>query len=108
MIQFLRSIFKKPKPKKIIEVVEKDEPPKREVHHFHTATDMKYCSILGYENSQKEQGMHSIRIAWRNPKRIKIGDFIIINNKDSQKTLRLVKITQETEDVKLGFAHMLK
>ena len=109
MLQYLRSLFKKPKPKKIIEVIEhEDKPQKRETHHFHSSNEKEYCSIIGYEKSSVEQGFQSIKIAWRNPKRIKVGDFLVINSKDSHKTLRLVKILNENGDVKLGIANMLK
>lgn len=108
MLKLLRSLFKKPKPKKIIEIVEHEESPKRETHHFNGSTESIYCSILGYEKSSIEEGFQRIKIAWRNPKKIKVGDFIVINSKDARKTLRLVQILKENEDVKLGIANMLK
>jgi len=109
MLQYLRSLFKKPKPEKIIEVIEHyDEPKKRETHHFNSSNEKEYCSIIEYEKSSIEQGFQSIKIAWRNPRRIKVGDLLVLNSKDIHKTLRLVKILDENGDVKLGLANMLK
>lgn len=109
MIQLLRSLFKKPKPKKIIEIIEpQEESSKRETHHFNTINENKYCSILGYEKSSAGEGFETIKIAWRNPKKIKVGDLIIINNNNYHKTLRLVKVLKDSDDVKLGIANTLK
>lgn len=108
MLQFLRFLFKKPKPK-IIEIIEHyDEPQKRQTHHFNSSSEKEYCSIIGYEKNSLEQGFQSIKIAWRNPRRIKVGDLLVLNSKDIRKTLRLVKILDENGDVKLGIANMLK
>jgi hypothetical protein len=109
MLRYLWSLFKKPKPKKIIEVIEyEDKPLKKETHYFQSFNEKEYCSIIGYEKSSLGQGFQSIKIAWRNPKRVNVGDFLVINSKDTHKTLRLVKILNENEDVKLGIANMLK
>jgi hypothetical protein len=109
MLQLLRSLFKKPKPKKILEVIESDDKAqKREIHHFNSFNEETYCSILGYENSSQGQGFQTLRIAWRNRNRIKVGDLIILSSKDVHKTLRLVSILKENGDVKIGIANMLK
>ena len=109
MIQLLRSLFKKPKPKKIIEIIEIEEKSsKRETHYFNTRNENTYCSILGYEKSSAGDGFETIKIAWRNPKKIKVGDLIIINSNNYHKTLRLVKVLNDSEDVKLGIANSLK
>jgi hypothetical protein len=109
MIQLLRSLFKKPKPKKIIEIIESSvESNKKMIHHFNNTNENNYCSILEYVNSSIGDGFQTIKIAWRNPKRIKVGDLIILNNKNSRKTLRLIKILNDNGDVKFGIANMLK
>jgi len=108
MLKILRSLFNKPKPKKIIEVIEPEESLKRETHYFNSSTENVYCSIIGYEKSSEGLGFQSIKIAWRNPRRIKVGDLLIIHSKDLQKTLRLTKVLNENGDVKLGIASMLK
>jgi len=109
MLQLLRSLFTKPKPKKTIEVIDiEDRPQKKETHHFNSFNEETYCSILGYEKSSQGQGFQTLRIAWRNSNRIKVGDLIILNSKDVHKTLRLVSILKENGDVKIGIANMLK
>ena len=108
MLKLLRSLFNKPKPKKIIEIIEPEESLKRETHYFNSSNETVYCSIIGYENSSVGQGFQTIKIAWRNPRRIKVGDLLIIHSKDLQKTLRLTKVLNDSGDVKLGIANMLK
>lgn len=108
MFKFLRKIFRKKEPRKILELTIDDYQNHKKTHNFVNFSDTHYCKIMGFHSDKRNDGLVNLNLAWRTPNKVHEGDLFILHTGTSTKTFRIKKILDDKSDVKLGVALSLQ
>jgi hypothetical protein len=108
MFKFLRKLFQKKQPKKILEIISEEPTNRKKTHSFEKFSDTNYCKIMSFHSERNSDGLVNMNIAWRTPNKVQIGDVFILRDGTTTKTLRIKKILDDKSDVKLGVARSLQ
>ena len=108
MFKFLRKIFRKKEPRKILELTTNESQNHKKTHNFVNFTDTHYCKIMEFHSDKRSDGLVNLNIAWRTSNKVYEGDIFILHTGASTKTFRIKKILDDKSDVKLGVALSLQ
>ena len=106
--EFLRKIFRKKEPRKILELTTNESQNHKKTHNFVNFTDTHYCKIMEFHSDKRSDGLVNLNIAWRTSNKVYEGDIFILHTGASTKTFRIKKILDDKSDVKLGVALSLQ